>query len=473
MHKQKLLLHIFPCILFVVLLCGVVHIIGDKPPTSDAREYVTMGYNFLKHNTFSLENKVDPTPTAYREPGMPTYDALTIAAIAQLRDMDLDTLLAKGPGPRILKYAQLPIIALTAVLTMYIVFMLTRNIFYGYTALFLTGFSTSLLYAANNLCAEHLAALLILCVSLFLYKAVKEKSIKYFVLLGAALGLLVLTRGVFQYFIVIILAFLVFLAIVGAFEKRKLLICTIIFSVAYFALAGSWMVRNYIHFGRLFITERGCKVLLLRAETNIMNTKEYLGAFLYWAPDKYLSESLLKHFLGQDAIKPGGALERLNRQNDSSFYLRTKAIWTKLEKELGGQAGNTIVDKKLKSMAKTKILKHPFRHILVTLPIGWRGLFAEHGYRLKIPGSGIVINSSVPTNIVYFAALFFLAFLSVKKRWWDLFAFILPALYLYGIQTFLTHNLARYNKPLIPTLVVALLFVVHYLINKRAIPEKS
>jgi len=472
MHKRKLLQHIFLCILFVVLICGVVHIIGGKPPTSDAREYVTMGYNLLKHKTFSLENKVDPAPTAYREPGMPTYDALAIAAIAQLRDMDMDTLLAKGDGPRILKYAQLPIVVLTAVLSMYIVFMLTKNIFYGYIALFLTGFSSSLLYAANNLCAEHLAALLILCVSLFLYKAVKEKGIKYFLLLGAALGLLVLTRGVFQYFFVIILVFLVFLAIVGLFEKRKLLICTILFSITYFALAGSWMVRNYMHFGRFFITERGGNVLLLRAECNMMNRKEYLGAFLYWAPDKLLSESLLKCFFGQDAIKPGGALERLNRHNDSSFYLRTKAIWTKLEKEFGGQTGN-VVDKKLKSMAKTKILKHPFRHILATLPIAWRGLFAEHGYQLKIPGSGIVINSSVPTNIVYFAALFFLTFLSIKNRWPDLFALILPALYLYGIQSFLTHNLARYNKPIIPILVIAMLFVVHYLVSKKKKKKKT
>jgi hypothetical protein len=60
----------------------------------------------------------------------------------------------------------------------------------------------------------------------------------------------------------------------------------------------------------------------------------------------------------------------------------------------------------------------------------------------------VVINSSVPINIVYFAALFFLAFLSIKRGWWDLFALILPALHLYGIQSFLTHNLARYNKPL-------------------------
>jgi 4-amino-4-deoxy-L-arabinose transferase-like glycosyltransferase len=356
---------------------------------------------------------------------------------------------------------------------MYIVFMLTRNIFYGYVALFLTGFSTSLLYAANNLCAEHLAALLMLCVSLFLYKAVKEKDTKYFVLLGAALGLLVLTRGVFQYFIIIILIFLVFLAIVGLFKKRKLLICTIIFSITYFGLIGSWMARNYMHFGRFFITERGGIVLLLRSECNMMNRKEYLGAFLYWAPDKYLSESLLKSFFGEDAIKPGGALERLNRLNDSSFYLRTKAIWAKVEKEFANQKKSEMVDKRLKSMAKTNILQHPVRHILATLPIGWRGLFAEHGYRLKIPGSGIVINSSVPTNIVYFAAFFFLTFLSIKNRWWELFALILPALYLYGIQTALTHNLARYNKPIIPILVIAMLFVVHYITSKRAVQEKE
>jgi len=42
-----------------------------------------------------------------------------------------------------------------------------------------------------------------------------------------------------------------------------------------------------------------------------------------------------------------------------------------------------------------------------------------------------------------------------------------PALYLYGVNSFCMHSIPRYNQPIIPILVVALLFVVHLLVNKR------
>jgi hypothetical protein len=63
-------------------------------------------------------------------------------------------------------------------------------------------------------------------------------------------------------------------------------------------------------------------------------------------------------------------------------------------------------------------------------------------------------------------SLFAVFFISIKRKYWELFIVLLPALYLYGMNTLLTHNIPRYNDPAIPLLVIASLFFIHYLKNR-------
>lgn len=466
-----LLLHIVLCVLFVMLVVSTANQIIDGRPlhkTSDANYYVKTAYNLQRYNTHSPFEKIDPEPSGYREPGFSAYLALVIALNSGLQDMDMRTFLSGGPGLEILRRAQLPILILTAFLTMYIVYMITKNFVCGYIALFLTGHSIALLTSVYSLKLEHFVAPFVLFVSIFLYKAVKEKSKKYFALLGAALGLLVLTRASFMYFIVFLWVFLILLGIAGVFERRKLLIKIIILTTIYFALVGSWMVRNYVHFGSFYITGRGGVVLLIRAYYNMMNTKEYLGSFLYWTPDQYVEKTLVERYFGENADLKAGALERLNRDNHQTGYYRlARAVRGELMKVHRAPEESPAVDKQLRSIARRKILAHPFRHILTTSTFAWRGLFVETGYIVRAPFL-VTITGTVPVNIAYFASLFFLAVSTVRKKRWELLAVILPSLYLYGMQSFFTHNLPRFNASLIPVLVVALLFVIHLLINRQA-----
>ena len=92
--------------------------------------------------------------------------------------------------------------------------------------------------------------------------------------------------------------------------------------------------------------------------------------------------------------------------------------------------------------------------------------FVEDRYSLSVPFNMVLV-SSVGISLAYFGSLFFLAGLGIKRRKWDLFAVSLPALYLYGVNSFFTHSIPRYNQPLIPVLIVALLTVVNLLINRK------
>ena len=477
-----LLLHIFLCILFVLLVIwNASKFFDGRPlqPGNDASYHIRTGYNLYKHQTHSLDKEAPFKPTAYREPAPSAFVALIIASNSKLRNIDIDAILAGGDGLEILRYAQLPICIISAFLAMYLVYLLTKNMIYGYIALFLVGFSNSLLFSAWSINTEHLAALFAVCTSISLYKAVKVKSKKYFAFLGISLGLLVLTKGVFIYCIYFLLIFLPLLAKAGVFEKKKILIRMVVLAAAYFALAGSWMVRNYVHFNRFYVTGRGGVIVLVRAEYNTMNSTEYFGSFLWWTPSNYIHQKLIPRFYGENALFKGGALWRLRRNNYETGHLRRA---TNKRKELMSKSGTgeTIaIDKELKSLAKGKVLAHSFRHILTTIPMAWRGIFVENTYARNLeiicdrnfglahPFSTAIVNP-VAIGLAYFGSLFFLALSGVRKKKWELLAITLPSLYLYGINSFVTHNIPRYNQPIIPVLAVALLFAASLAINKIA-----
>lgn len=482
MRKHILLLvHIIICILFVPLVIWNASTFFDgRPlqPGNDAEYHIRTGYNLYKHGTHSTSRELPLEPTAYREPAPSGFVALTIAASSKLRNIDADTLLAGGDGMKILRYAQLPFCILSAFLAMYFVYLLTKNMFYGYIALFLVGFSNSLLFSAWSINTEHQAALFVVCASISLYQAVKVKTKKYFAFLGISLGLLVLTKAVFIYCIYFILIFLLLLIKAGVFEKKKILIRIAVLLTAYFALAGSWMVRNYVHFDRAYITGRGGMILLIRAEYNTMNKTEYFGSFLYWTPGNYVHRKLIPRYYGQNAAYKGGPLWRLHRNNHETGHLR-RATNKRVEmmKNSGSKGETAPIDKELQSLAKSKILAHPFRHILTTIPMAWRGIFVENTYarnlemifyknfEKKHPLTTAKLNS-IFICLAYFGSLFFLLFSGIKKRKWELLAIALPSLYLYGINSFCTHNIPRYNQLAIPVLAVALMFVAYLVINK-------
>lgn len=452
-----------PCILIVILITwNATQILDGRKldKASNANDVIMMAYHLYKHNTYSKSKQEHEfEPTAIREPAHPTYFALFFAMNNKLRNMSINTIFSGGEGLKILRYAQLPILILTSLLTMYLTLAVTKKIVYGYLALLMTGFSSSLLISLISMETEPFAALLVLCTSVALYKVLTKKSKKYFALLGFVLGLLVLTEAIYMYFIIFVLVSLIYFTKAGLFNSKQLITGIIILVATYSLLVGSWLVRNYMHFGSFYMTGRGGVVLAIRSKYNMMSTKEFWGSFLDWTPDSYARKKLREKY-GNNALNAGGELERLNLRNPNGYYQLGRAVRDRIGDEC------PQIDLEVRSTAFSEILKHPFRHILTTLPLGWRGLFVESGYMLFRPFSMRVI-SSVGVSIIYFVFLFIAVFLYVRKKMWQLLVITFPAIYLYGLNSFITHNLPRYNQPLIPVLVVVLLLVIHFFRNEK------
>lgn len=468
-NKRPVWLHIIFCVLSGILIIWSLNQAVDGrelDKTSDANWYVKAAYNLQKYHTYSPYNQVNPEPSGYREPAFSTYLALAISMNPNLQAMGIDRLLEAGQGLKMLRQAQIPILVITAFLAMFFVTLLTKKIFLGYIALFLTGLSSSLLTSAYSLKHEHFIALFALLVALLLYKTVGKQTKKYFALLGAALGLLVLSRAVFMYLIIFVWVFLLLLSKAKVLEAKKAIFGLLIMTGVYVGLVGGWMLRNYVHFNKFYICGRGGVVLSVRAQYDTMNKDEYFGSFLYWTTDNYVRYKLMKDFYGQDALGKTGILSRLNRSNPDGHYRVGRAVRNELIRNAGVKGETAEIDKKLRKIAMKKILSHPFKHILVTLPIGWRGIFAERAYMLMAPFS-LSVASPVVINFAYFGSLLFLVISSLRKRRHELFAITLPAIYLYGMNSFFTHNIPRYTQPNIPIFVVILLTAVHLFITQR------
>lgn len=471
MRKDRaVLFHITCCLgLCVLIWWSACEVLDGRPldKSSDANHYMKMGYNFIKHQTYSPDNSPNPVPSTYREPGYPTYVGLAIGLDSELRSMGMDELLGGGRGLVGLRKAQIPLLLLAGFLTMYAVYSLTGSMGLGYVGFLLVGLSMSLMTSIYTLKLEHFLAPLLLIVSIFFYKLVQKQSWKYFVLCGLSLGVLVLTRAVFMYLNIFMVLFLAYLGFSKLIARRKLILGTLLFLACYFVIVGSWQIRNYIHFKSMRLAGRGGVVLSVRSQYNMMTAKEYFGSFLYWTPDSYIKGNLIKALYGKGAWQEGGALGRLNRSNYSDGYYRTgRAVRDRLIREYGAKGETSEVDKGVRKAAFGKILSHPFRHIFTTLPIGWRGLFAEKGYALRAPFVAAVM-SSVLINLAYFGSLFFVAIRSIRLKQWDILSLLLPGLYLYGINSFMTHNIPRYSIPVIPLLSVMLLYTFWLLLEKR------
>jgi len=119
-----------------------------------------------------------------------------------------------------------------------------------------------------------------------------------------------------------------------------------------------------------------------------------------------------------------------------------------------------------------RILAHPFRHIAVTLPILWRGIFIEMGCLSKLVWKNTILFNlaSVFFLILSFPYIFSLVFHTVvasKKRDWAFLIIISPAWYLFFLNAAITHNIPRYNQPLIPLFAVLFLLMIHQLIESH------
>ncbi len=172
----------------------------------DQSQWLRMAVNLNRHHTFSKDmvpKGGGVRPTAYREPVYPAFVAAQMALNPSLRDLDAQQVYNEGEGHPALVALQVPQILLmyaTILLTMGIVWKLSRSAVFALGAGIVIALSTTLQREMLIYRSETLAVFLTTALAFVLVVAAERRSPAAYAGAGALAGLLALTKAVFGYF---------------------------------------------------------------------------------------------------------------------------------------------------------------------------------------------------------------------------------------------------------------------------------
>jgi 4-amino-4-deoxy-L-arabinose transferase-like glycosyltransferase len=483
-------------ILLSVIICALISFQGKRFITergvrwSDDRENVSMAYNLYKYGVLSIssENTSPPQPACHREPIVPFATALFMRLHPGFQPAwTLEDLLQAGTPLKILKQINLVWVFLCLTGAWWTIRLIGGNMIVSTLAVLLI-FCFSFFYSTLDIIMSEIpAAALLVWSGLFLVLVYQKKSLLLGISAGVVFGLLVLTKAVLYYvFFPVPLILFASLAFKGASRKQCLLL-PVLLLLGFGLVVYPYMFRNYHHFGQFKITDRGGRVLLIRAIKNEMNCLEAKGAFYHWAPQGY--QPALGRLLGfseQDLMK-GGSLQRLNRHmfvKDSDFEeTDTKAAAegrpeeaisflfiaraerfkaNRMFKDQGATYPVQEADRYLQDKAMTMIKEHPFRHILLTPLFLWRGVGEIHSGNPWLPE---LLQNGVfraTAHLIMFLCLFLLPVIAIYRRIFEGFLFSLPAIGMLLFFGLFSHNILRYPIPAYPIMILSVCVLVHW-----------
>ncbi|MDA0261485.1 MAG: hypothetical protein O3A21_04720 [Proteobacteria bacterium] len=426
----------------VVLLCALGAIaaqrdIEDNVPFADEVEYVLMAHNLFHRNVLSLtrQSDVPAIPTAYREPGYPILLAGMMAIDKQMAAVSIDCLIKRDTvcanGYSWSKQINVLMLLLTGIVVWVLAWRLTGRSWIAHIGLLLCLANLELHEYATYLVSDFLALLLMALGSFALYLSGTKIDWRWSGIAGFLLGLLVLTKAAFVLLAITVLAvFLICAFRAQEGQRRKFVQLAAVFAISHMVIVGSWVVRNWIELGAPMITQRGGHVLAHRVELNTMTPSEYGIAFLWWT--RGFGDNLARKLVSVEDYT------RFELRDPNGFYnaAQTKWIAEVAKQREAGAVDQFDAEAAVGRQMRNTIIEHWFKNLLVTLPVGYRGLFIDEFIVLTFPCLVLLI-------------------VSRRRRTPGFLWFALPGVYGLAFHAGLTLHLPRHSIPLLPTLAVA------------------
>lgn len=321
-----------------------------------------------------------------------------------------------------------------------------------------------------------LAAFFLLGHTLLAVRAWRRPSLAAGAASGLALGLLVLTKAIFQYWLWGVA--LLWLAGLWRDAGRRRTLAPV--CAAMLVLAGAltlpWMIRNYMGAGYFGISGRGGEILALRAEHGRGTWPEVRGAFAYWLPVNYFGV----RDIALRVLKPAThGYARFDGRNPVSFYASVKRpdrarLQYGFRAEVMARAdridpcwpdkGNER-EAIFRQAAMELIWEDWPKHAVLT------AAFAVRGSAFHLLGSHPVANRygeaagnavrdirdvAKAVSLLFLPALGFMLVVVWRHRDFAVAFLLLPLAYGFGIHAVATHFIPRYSEPLVPAFVVVL-----------------
>lgn len=419
-------------------------------PMIDADRYLATANGLYEKNTFAtvypnVEKKI--MPSMERAPLFPFFvsslmrvdQTLTASVKCILKNTKLDYM--KGvceQGYGIFVPAQISFNAIMLLM----VFLMAKNM--NLSRLACWGVLLTVLvanefpYYTVQFTTETLVFSLFSVFSYCLLRLWQEKTWSWFLLCGITLGLTSLTRPSFEYVFYVALVVFILAIVKSSKIRNKLITGTVLFTLSFSILVGGWKARNYVAHDNFALTDTYPTIILAqRAAYNEMTIKEYFTAFIYWLPD--FGDSLSAKWFEESSYK------RLDFYDEEGFYnIANTTMWDLAKADANGNPNN------VKFILNNYILNTPVKHVLVTIPLTFRGMFVGKYW-----------------SFVTLTFFFFVFFYALKSKWCEFLIISIPPWFMLGFHAFVSVSIPRYNLAIIPCLAIAFVWCLEQIYKKK------
>ena len=253
-----------------------------------------------------------------------------------------------------------------------------------------------------------------------LLRALMRPAAIRFVVAGATLGLLTLTKPSFAALLPLVLAIVFCFGYWITKTSRNLIaLYSLAFAVAFMAIVAPWMARNYLSLGKFGLTkEYASAVLVERFAYDDMTAREFFLAFPYCTPG--IGDVLFDKVAGADSM------HRFMFDTPGSFF-RAGREWRDTLIEQNGR-----IDPLIGQLVQNEMAKNWWRYLAVNIPLAWCGMW---------PG-GIVTLLLLPLFIVSVVR-------AMRAREPGLIFYAAPAVFLLALHAAVANHYTRYNLILI------------------------
>lgn len=435
---------IFGVAVFAVLTTAILL----RPPKwlsdFDQSFYITVAYDLVHHGVFSngVFDNVDstrevPPPGRFFAPVYPAVVAILMKLdprFAQAADCSVESTAGSRPGSECEVYARPAHLANAAFLTIGVLAIaLTTELIVGAGAAFwLAGaLATAALLPDADLFSfvmtEGMTFGLCSLALLALIWSLKAPTIGRFLIAGALLGLLVLTRTGY-----VVLFFIVPVLIVIATRRSgvRAMGYAAGFIIACAAVVSLWMNRNSAAFGHWGLTEEyGSATLIERFAFNDMTVHEFFLSFAYCLPT--VGPPVVEAAFGKQAM------DRFTYYTPKSFFHVGRGVRDKLIEAHGR------LDPLIGKIVREEIQNNWWRHLLVSLSLGWCGMWV---------GGAL--------SLLLLPAFVFGVLVARDEKLRLLMLYSAPAFVMLGLHALIANHYTRYNLILIGPLTAGTTLLV-------------
>ena len=439
--------------LWLVAILGVLALswkLESPPPVFDELQYIRIGQSLAIDGAFAIYDpaRERPEPTAIREPFYPFLIAGFMLVDEGMREAPVDALVngdpafAKAFEP--LRYLNVVAIVSTALFLFFLLRRITGEWIAPWVGALFILLNFEALEIAPYVVSDYVAMVLAAAAAWTYSVAVHRRSIKLFFLCGLALGLLSLTKTVFLPYTIVAMLALAGLALCSRFYRQKwVLLAAVAFTIGFAPPVGGWMARNAVLFDVAAITlGRGGIALSAREILNDMTPEEYAASFVWWTRD--FGDNLARRVL------PKETYARFDDSNPGGFYLQGHRRTGDKRREIAAANGISTVEAETRLQVHYlgKILANLPKHLAVTVPVFYRGLYIDQFIVLSFP-SLVVLTIS-----------------ALRRRRFDLLVVMSIGWYSLIFHALFSINIVRYALPALPTLALATALVATHVMRR-------